>query len=140
MEIEETLRRYKCEAFQSGWNQTSAFIEFSLNRLRIRFLLPYPNRQEKALNGKQVRGYWKAMTPAQKDKAYEQALRQRWRALALVVKAKLEAVDCGISTIECEFMANVIVPGTDKLVGQWFVEHLPVLQAGGGLLALPKPE
>ena len=40
----------------------------------------------------------------------EQAVRQRWRALLLAIKAKLEAIECGISTIEEEFMAFVIMP------------------------------
>jgi hypothetical protein len=44
------------------------------------------------------------------DAAWEQACRQRWRALALVVKAKLEAVECGISTFEEEFLAWMMLP------------------------------
>ena len=35
---------------------------------------------------------------------WEQACRQRWRALALVIKAKLEAIDAEISTFEEEFL------------------------------------
>ena len=42
-------------------------------------------------------------------KAYEQAVRQKWRALALVIKAKLEAVESGISVFEQEFLANIIL-------------------------------
>lgn len=41
---------------------------------------------------------------------WEQACRQRWRALALVIKAKLEAVESGISEFEDEFMANIVMP------------------------------
>lgn len=37
------------------------------------------------------------------------ATRQRWRALVLVLKAKLEAVASGISTLEAEFLANVVM-------------------------------
>jgi hypothetical protein len=39
----------------------------------------------------------------------EAATRQRWRALVLVLKAKLEAVASGISTLEAEFLANVVM-------------------------------
>ena len=35
--------------------------------------------------------------------------RRRWRALVMVVKAKLEAVATWISTVEGEFMANVVL-------------------------------
>jgi len=36
--------------------------------------------------------------------------RQKWRALALVIKAKLEAVESGISVFEDEFMAAIVMP------------------------------
>ncbi|MDD3798409.1 MAG: hypothetical protein PHE36_04435 [Novosphingobium sp.] len=41
---------------------------------------------------------------------WEQACRQRWRALALVIKAKLEAIDSGISEFDDEFMAHIVLP------------------------------
>ncbi len=37
-------------------------------------------------------------------------MRQRWRALALVIKAKLEAVASGIVTFDEEFYAHMILP------------------------------
>jgi hypothetical protein len=45
----------------------------------------------------------------------EAATRQRWRALVLVLKAKLEAVASGISTLEAEFMANVVMANGQTL-------------------------
>lgn len=41
---------------------------------------------------------------------YDRACKQRWRALLLCIKAKLEAVDSGIATFEQEFMANIVMP------------------------------
>jgi hypothetical protein len=38
------------------------------------------------------------------------ACRQRWRALALVIKAKLEAVESGIATFDEEFMNWILLP------------------------------
>ena len=35
---------------------------------------------------------------------------ERWRALALVIKAKLEAVECGIAEFEAEFLAYTLLP------------------------------
>lgn len=49
-------------------------------------------------------------TAAAATKEYEQAGRQRWRALALVIKAKLEAVGTGIVTFEEEFLAHIVLP------------------------------
>lgn len=42
--------------------------------------------------------------------AWEQGCRQSWRALALVIKAKLEAVEAGITTFEQEFYAHIMLP------------------------------
>ena len=39
-----------------------------------------------------------------------QACRQRWRALLLIIRAKLEAVESGITTLESEFLANIVLP------------------------------
>jgi hypothetical protein len=43
------------------------------------------------------------------------------------VKAKLEAVDSEIATFEEEFMAHIIVPGTNQTMSEQFgpqLEHL----------------
>jgi hypothetical protein len=42
--------------------------------------------------------------------AYDQEVRRRWRALGLVIKAKLESVESGIETFESAFMANIVMP------------------------------
>jgi hypothetical protein len=41
----------------------------------------------------------------------------RWRCLALVIKAKLEAVESGITTFEDEFLAHIMMPD-GQTVGQ----------------------
>ena len=53
------------------------------------------------------------------DDKHAQAIRQRWRALLLAIKAKLEAVESGISSIEREFMPFVVMPD-----GRILAEHL----------------
>ena len=42
--------------------------------------------------------------------AWEQALRTRWRALLLCIKAKLESVESGIETFDTAFMAQIVLP------------------------------
>ena len=46
-------------------------------------------------------------------------MRQKWRALALIVKAKLEAVESGIVTFEEEFAMHMILPD-----GRRVAEHV----------------
>ena len=43
-------------------------------------------------------------------KIVEQEERTRWRALLLVIKAKLEAVESHIATFEDEFLAHTLLP------------------------------
>lgn len=52
------------------------------------------------------------------EDALEQGKRQRWRAMALIVKAKLEAIESGISTLEAEFLAHTVLPN-GQTVGDW---------------------
>jgi hypothetical protein len=58
--------------------------------------------------------------------------RARWRALLLVLKAKLEAVESGISTIEREFLADVLLPN-GMTIGAWLQPQLEAAYEGGGM-------
>lgn len=55
--------------------------------------------------------------------AWEQACRQCWRALLLIILAKLEAVESGITTLESESLANIVLPGGGT-VGQWLAPQV----------------
>lgn len=107
-EIERTLVRYGASAFSYGWEDGRAAIQFDKEGRRIRFILPLPDREDRAFR---LSPTGRARTSAAAATAYEQAVKQRWRALALVVKAKLEAVEAGIVTFEQEFMAHMVLPG-----------------------------
>ena len=50
--------------------------------------------------------------------AWEQAWQQRCRALLLIIRAKLKAVESGITTLESEFLANITLPDGGTM-GQW---------------------
>jgi len=63
----------------------------------------------------------------------EAAVRQRWRALVLVLKAKLEAVASGISSLEAEFLANVVLDN-GQTVGQTLLPRLTDAVRSGRLL------
>jgi hypothetical protein len=57
---------------------------------------------------------WNRWTEGQRrawvDRQREQATRSRWRAVLLLVKAKLEAIALGTSTAEREFFADLVLP------------------------------
>lgn len=105
-EIEKTLTRYGANSFTYGWEATRAAIAFMMDGRQIRFVLPLPDRQDREFTH-HSRG---ARTASAAEATYEQAVRQRWRALALMVKAKLEAVASGIVTFEAEFLPHTVLP------------------------------
>lgn len=110
-EIERIVERYGATGFMSGWTAEQAVIAFAAEGRQVRFTLRMPRRDDEAFTF-----YLRGSTKVRREdsaaaKLWEQACRQRWRALALVIKAKLEAVESGISVFEDEFMANIVLPG-----------------------------
>lgn len=135
-EIESTLSRYGASAFMYGWDPNQAIIQFSAEGRHIRFVLPLPDRAD--FQRTPERGLQR--TAAQVEAAYEQAVRQRWRALLLIVKAKLEAVESGITEFEDEFLAHIVLP-SGETAGVWLRPQIAEAYLTGampaGLLALP---
>ena len=122
-EIEKTLARYGADQFMYGWEASRAIIGFRVQGKMVRLSLSLPDRSsDESLLTPSRR--WRR-SPAEAEMAYEQAVRQRWRALALVVKAKLEAIEAGIATFEEEFQSYIVLPHNstvgDRMLRQ--VEH-----------------
>ncbi len=114
-EIESLLIRRGAKAFQSGWADGQAAIGFILNDRTLRFKLPIPSKEDPAFNLTPGRGRKRDSVAA--EKAWEQACRSRWRALLLAIKAKLEAVDAGISIFDREFLAFIVDPASGQTIG-----------------------
>lgn len=112
-EIEKTLTRYGAQGFAYGWQEEMAVVRFVIADRQVRFILPLPPLSEFARDGRnRLRG-----KEAQQI-AWEQGCRQRWRALALAIKAKLEVVESGIATFEDEFLAHIMLPNGET-AGNW---------------------
>lgn len=105
-EIENLLERYGGEAFAFASDSGRAIIGFRIasdtgRKVHVKIELPLPKPD--GLSERQL--------------AQEQ--RSAWRSLVLIVKAKLEACATGISTIEREFMADLVMPD-----GRTLTQHL----------------
>lgn len=128
MEIERTLARYGADQFLSGWDDANAFIGFRCGGRHVRFVLPMPPRSDFARTPeKQL-----LRSPEARDAAWEQAQRQRWRALALVIKAKLEAVEAGITEFEDEFLAHIVLPD-GRTAGQYLRPQIAIAYERGDM-------
>lgn len=132
-EIERTVMRYGATGFASGWQDAKATIQFVCENRHIRFSMNLPDRKEKRFTNKE-RGFG-LRTEASSAALWEQACRQKWRALALLVKAKLEAVDAKISTFEEAFFADIVMPD-GRTVYESARENVAISYSSGKAVAL----
>lgn len=112
-EIERTLQRYGASEYITGWGAGQAMVGFKMENRYVKFILPMPQEHESEIC-RTAKG--RLRSPTDRRKAWEQACRSRWRALALAIKAKLECVESGISSFESEFLAHIVLPN-GKTVG-----------------------
>lgn len=136
LEIEQTLRRYKADAFGYQHDGRRVRIAFRLaeRHYRIDLTLPDPDEERfrfvmKGMQGLQPR------SETSRANAYDQACRSLWRSLALIIKAKLEAVAAGIVSVEDEFLAHMVMPNRET-VGEWIRPQMDEAYRVG---AMPKP-
>jgi hypothetical protein len=142
-QIEALLTKYGAQGYHTGWQAATAddpgwdAVEFMWKGKVIRFRVPRPS--PKKPDGKSqpwaMDRYGFMLKDAQLQKVVEQQNRSRWRVLFLVIKAKLEAVEAGVSIFEDEFL-SFIVTGSGRTVGEIL---LPRLEAAGGQLMLEAP-
>lgn len=90
-------------------------IEFIAHDRRVRIMLPLPDQGDRRY-ARTPTGRARTADAARSE--WEQDVRARWRALALVVKAKLEAVASGIVSFEDEWLAYTVLPD-----GRTVAEH-----------------
>jgi hypothetical protein len=113
-EIEQTLKRYGADRFAYFTESGKAMILFEIQDRRIRFDLPLPAGSD-------------------------QKQRERWRALNLCIKAKLESVASKIETFEEAFLAHVVMPD-GRTVHEHTAPRLAEIAKGGELgPLLPAP-
>lgn len=119
-EIESAIVRFGADRFMAGTESGSATIAFQFKNRVVRFVLTLPRRDEKRFWQTPARGNKRNESEA--FKLWEQACRASWRALFLVIKAKIEAVERGITTFDREFMAHYVLPNgltiADALIPQ----------------------
>jgi len=134
-EIEKTLTRYGATAFAYAWEGSRAVVQFQARDRRIRFDLPLPDPADKRFH-EYFRGRSTHRRSADSaNQQWEQACRQAWRALALVIKAKLEAVEAGITEFENEFLANIVLPD-GKTVAQHVRPEVAIAYQSGKMQAM----
>lgn len=119
-ELESTLKRYGATGFAYMTQGQVNIIAFEMRERRVMFRLTIPDMTD---NEVRLTPAGKIRTVAQRQAAYEQIERQRWRALNLVVKAKLESVEAQIETFEEAFLPHLVLPN-GQTYGQFAIPQI----------------
>jgi hypothetical protein len=114
-EIDALLQKHGAEQRIVGSDDRAglALVLFTIAQRQVRLQVPLPKLEDFPRRNEQPRGWYSWSEGRRGDwrrKAFEQACRSRWRAVALLIKAKLEAIQIGISTPEREFLADIALP------------------------------
>jgi hypothetical protein len=115
VEIEQLVSRYGATQFVRGWTDDRVALGFTIEGRQVRIELPLPAVDDRDLTHTPT---GKRRTASGTQEQYDAEIRRRWRALLAVLKAKLVAVEDGISTIEREFLADIVLPN-GATIGEW---------------------
>lgn len=116
-EIEKVLARFGADQFGYASGSAHATVGFRVRGRVLRFDLPLPSGAQRT------------------EKQHAQAVRSAWRALVLSIKAKLTAVESGITSFEQEFMPYTVLPD-GKTAAQHALPMIEQAYAGGKVAGL----
>ena len=120
-EIDALLTKYKASSvgILNDIEHDRAVIAFGLGGARFRLEMPLPCLADVDREVLKIRpARWSYLNESQrrewKDARVMQLHRERWRAILLLIKSKLAVVDIGLSSVEREFMADLVLPGGQR--------------------------
>lgn len=135
-EIERTLIRYGATGFVYGWHADEAFVGFVAHGRQIKITLRIPTLADASVSptGRKRSGKVALSKHAEMQ-------RQKWRALLLIIKAKLEAVENNISTFDQEFLEWILLPD-GRTVADVIIPQIEIAYREGTmpLLMPPNPD
>lgn len=106
-ELRQVLRKYGAEGIAIAESAQQSVVEFFAHERRIRFRVPMPDAAARAMTHTK-QGALRSDSQLRNALAAEE--RRLWRALVLVVKAKLESTESGIESFEDAFLAQTVLP------------------------------
>lgn len=137
VELERVLLKYGCNKLgvMTDLDNDVSVVMFEYNGWPVKMVVPMPSRDDKEFIETET-GRERSESVA--SKAWEQARRQRWRVIVLMVKAKFEAILAGSASFEREFMSYFVLPG-GRDVGDEIMDKLLNAKERGELpRALPE--
>lgn len=134
-QIEELVKQHGGTEFATYQGKDFAQIAFTANGRSVRFTLRIPSYRSPEFERTKTGVFRREKAIVE---AWNQACRSRWRALMLVIRAKLESVESEIETFEEAFLANIILDDGATV----YERALPAIEAhyaGGQAIALLPP-
>jgi hypothetical protein len=134
-EIRTILKRYGATGFAYAEDDqaNAAMIVFRINDRHYRVYVPLPDKHDPQFRTTAT-GRYRA-SPDAVQTAYDQAVKQRWRAVALYIKALLEAAASGIISVEQALLAHLLLPNGQTL-GQATAEPVAAMYRSGQMQPL----
>lgn len=102
-EVQRLLRRYGASRVAEAWEPGRACVQFELGGLVAKLTVPLPTAAELLRERKRKPGEDALRS------LLAQAERQRWRAFLLLLKAKLESIEMGVTSFEHEFLPHLML-------------------------------
>lgn len=123
-EVERILRVSGATGFATSWDKNRYTIMFEIHGRRVRFDVSAPDAKDYPTTAR-----WQAEE------------RRRWRALVLILKAKLELVASGDTTFDAEFLANLMTSNGSTIGAMILPSLVQVLESGKmpPMLEAPRP-
>lgn len=112
-EIEKVLKSNGSTGFIYGSSPGRVMIGFEMKSRRLRFVVPMPEANKTRSNEREV----------------DREVARRWRSLLLLIKAKLESVGSGIVEFDQEFLAHIVIQGSETVGDRW-IEAVKSLDTG----------
>lgn len=133
-ELEDLIDRFsggEPTEFSYGTVGGMAGIQFGLRgrRIRLRIILPdLESFREVTLN--QYASSLRLRSDADTKNLWQREVDRLWRSMVDVVKAKLVAIDDGITTLEAEFLSGLVLPSGETVGERMAVDLDAVLRTG----------
>ena len=106
IELEELVKRFGANQIMTYTDDGRAMVQFTARERLIRITLPIPSADSEYFTTSPT---GRRRTDTAAEKAHTDEVRRRWRAMVLLVKAKLTAVQEGIVEFESEFLPHVVL-------------------------------
>jgi hypothetical protein len=126
-ELERLLIAHGATGFAYGHDDDLGVYQvmFRMADRAFRFTIPMPRLDDPDI--------WRTPTgrrrsSAQQQDALQAEARRRWRALLMITKARLVAIEDGVMTLEQAFLADIVLPN-NQTVGEYVTPQLDVAYA-----------